>query len=505
MKPLIVAATIILSLIVDASAMGIIRRLTNEVPVITNAPPAVTNAPPVITSNVTWTVKEIKRWSGEWKVMVAQAVPRGLIVSIYDRESRVESEIHELSAGKWSRVWSGNEETIGAVVLPEPATVFGDKTYFAAERGKTFLQYDHRSGKVERGAKVPDGYKWNVFTHAWKDTVAVGADGPDVKASVFDARTGKKLFQSALDGLIAGMTVDDAGVLWLAISDGQQGVCNSTGLANRDVKPSSICYVPGLGIVVGSQVDGVLKRWTGTGWLKVADLDCSKINRMTFDASRGLLLVAGAKPDTFATLDPKTLTLGRVARFNDEAKDKTGEQFDTDINVGTNGTLILARANGSGCYVYEAKAGPAAPKPTQPPTTGEAIDWSSVQWQNGNLAGYTPRASLKAAIGGGKIRFELSKGIGGNYLSAVSMCKRDGQLYGGTFDGVGSDGSKTAFVKSLTNMGAKSNTKGGPYWAGSSSADRKRFKPVAGETMWVAIVDKSTAARTTVAEINWKE
>jgi hypothetical protein len=39
-------------------------------------------------------------------------------------------------------------------------------------------------------------------------------------------------------------------------------------------------------------------------------LDCSKINRMVFDASRGLLLVSGAKPDTFATLDPKTLILG---------------------------------------------------------------------------------------------------------------------------------------------------------------------------------------------------
>lgn len=367
MKHLIVLFALLACFQTEAQAMGIIRRLTNEVPpvVITNQPPVVTNAPPVpppvITSNVTWTVKEVKRWSGNWKVMVAQSVPRGLIVSIYDRVNRVESEIHERANGTWKRVWAGNEETIGAVV--EPATVLNGITYFAAERGRTFLKYDHRSGGVTRGAGIPSGYKWNVFTCPWKSTVAVGADGPDTKASVFNALTGKKMFQSALDGLIAGMTVDGDGVLWLAISDGQQGVANSTGWSNRDVKPSSICYVPGLGIVVGSQVDGVLKRWTSTGWVKVADLDCSKINRMLFDAARGLLLVSGAKPDTFATLDPKSLTLGRVARFNDEAKDKTGEQFDTDINVGPDGSLVLARANGSGCYVYEAKAGASTPTP----------------------------------------------------------------------------------------------------------------------------------------------
>ena len=490
-------------------------RSVKTVPPADNPPPVdqppvdqpFVDQPPVVDAPAfpaSWNVTEIKRWDAKWKVMGVHVVPRGLIVSIYDRVNREQSEIHERSNGQWKRVWSGNEETIGAEVF-EPATVLNGITYFAAERGRTFLKYDHRSGGVSRGASIPNGYKWNVFTHAWKGTVAVGADGPDTKASVFDALTGKKMFQSALDGLIAGMTVDGDGVLWLAISDGQQGVANSTGWSNRDVKPSSICYVPGLGIVVGSQVDGVLKRWTGTGWLKVADLDCSKINRMTLDASRGLLLVSGAKPDTFATLDPKSLTMGRVTRFNDEAKDKTGEQFDTDINPGPDGSLILARANGSGCYVYEAKAG--ASEPTQPPAqpSAEAIDWSAVQWMNGNLAGFTPRAALKAAIGGGKIRFELSKAIGGNDLVAVSICRRDGQLYGGSFDGVGSDGSKTLFVKSLTNMGARDNSKGGPYWAGSNAANRKRFRPVAGETMWVAIVDKSTASRTTVAEIIWKE
>jgi hypothetical protein len=338
--------------------MGVLRHLTNAVPpVVTNAPPDITNAPPPVVTNappsapLSWTVTEVKRWSGNWKVMIAQGVPRGLIVSIYDRVNRVESEIHERANGTWKRVWAGDEETIGAEVF-EPATVLNGVTYFAAERGRTFLKYDHARGGVSRGASVPGGYKWNVFTHAWKGTVAVGADGPDVKASVFDALTGKKLFQSALDGLIAGMTVDDSGILWLAVSDGQQGACNSNGWANRGVKPSSICFAKGLGIITGSQVDGTIKKWTGNEWVKVADLDCSKINRMVWSEQKQAVLISGAKPDTFVTLDAQSLKLTQIARFTDEGKDKTGEQFDTEINELGDGSLVLGRANKNGCYVY---------------------------------------------------------------------------------------------------------------------------------------------------------
>lgn len=147
---------------------------------------------------------------------------------------------------------------------------------------------------------------------------------------------------------------------------------------------------------------------------------------------------------------------------------------------------------------------PTTPDPTKP-TTDEAIAWSSVQWMNGDLSKYIARAELDAVIENGKLGLALRRAIGGNDLSAVSICKRDGQLYGGTFDGLGDNVAKVAFVKSLTNMGAKSNTKGGPYWAGSSAANRKRFRPIQGETMWVAIVDKSTRVRSTVAEIIWKE
>jgi hypothetical protein len=86
-----------------------------------------------------------------------------------------------------------------------------------------------------------------LFVRYGMDSVAVGADGPDVKASVFDARTGKKLFQAALDGLIAG---NDGGRRRGAVAGHQRRSAGGMQFdrlgANRDMKPSSICYVPGL-------------------------------------------------------------------------------------------------------------------------------------------------------------------------------------------------------------------------------------------------------------------
>jgi hypothetical protein len=83
--------------------------------------------PPVATPTkpATWTVKEIKRWSKPWKVMATHGVTGKLVVSIYDRVSRKDSQIHELSGGKWRRLWSGDEETIG------PPTAIGWGSYFA--------------------------------------------------------------------------------------------------------------------------------------------------------------------------------------------------------------------------------------------------------------------------------------------------------------------------------------------------------------------------------------
>jgi hypothetical protein len=482
-------------------------RLAKQYPPKVPAPtPDQPDAPPVATPTkpATWTVKELKRWSKPWKVMATHGVPRGLVVSIYDRVSRKDSQIHELSGGKWQRVWNGDEETIG------PPTSYKWVSYFAAERGKTFLEYNQASGNVTRGAAVPKGYKWNVFSCLWNGSVAVGADGPDVKASVFDGTTGKKLLQSPLDGLIAGMTVDNEGVLWLAVSDGQQGVCNSAGWSNRQIKPSSICYVPGFGVVVGSQVDGTIKRWSGAEWVKVADLDCSKINRMAYDASRGLLLASGAKPDTFATFDPKSLTLGRIARFEDEAKDKTGEQFDTDINAMPDGSLVLARANEGGCYVYTATVGVAAPeKPTTPepskPTAGEPIDWSAVKWMNGDFSKHAPVSKLNATLGGdGTIWFRLDKAIGGQHCSVGSIMERDGKLYGGIVDGIG-NGDKLTYRKNMTNFGGKKNKKKGPLWAGDDPKLRAKFLPRQNERMWTFVISGTLPNRAKVDEIVWKE
>lgn len=502
MKSLIAALALFACFQFDAQAMGVIRRLTNEVPpvVITNAPPVVTNSQPVVDVPAfpqSWNVTEIKRWDAKWKVMGVHVVPRGLLVSRYDRNSRVESKIEELSGWAWRTVWSGDEETIGG------GTVSGNDLYFAAERGSTFIVYDQATGKTRRGDKVPDGYKWNVFTHAWRDTVAVGADGPDKTASVFDACTGRKLFQSALDGLIAGMTVDDDGVLWLAVSDGQQGVCNSAGWFNREIKPSSICFVPGLGIVAGSQVDGVLKRWTGTGWTTIADLDCSKINRMTFDASRGLLLVSGAKPDTFATLKPRTLALERVARFNDEAKDRTGEQFDTDINTLPDGRLILARANGSGCYVYEASPS-TTPKPPEEPPAPTSFDPAKAKWIKGSdPRGWPAVADLKVYWGmsGNKrgLYMEIGPELKGKDCTAMVLIQRD-VLYAGSWDDIGdSPGRK---FKQATNLGYK-NSKGGPYIAGDDPALRKFLMPKDREGIAIMCACRDTKQTTRPTVLLW--
>lgn len=493
-------ALLVLSLLsVDARAMGIIRRLTNEVPpvVITNAPPVVTNAPPVVDAHAfptAWNVAEVKRWDAKWKVMGVHVVPRGLLVSRYDRNSRVESKIEELSGGTWRTVWSGDEETIGG------GTVSGNDLYFAAERGSTFIVYDQATGKTKRGAKVPSGFKWNVFTATLKGVPVVGADGPDVTAAVFDMRDGKKLFSSPLDGLIAGMAEAD-GVLWLAISDGKQGIVSTAGYQTREFKPSSVAYVPNVGLFAGSQVDGKVRLMEGQKWRVVADLDCSKINRLAYDPARKVLLVSGARPDTFAAIgaDLKTTT---IKRYTDEAKDSSGEQFDTDIKPDGE-SIVMARANGSGCYVYRATTGTAT-QPDQPTTPGtEPIDWNAVKWYKGDLSGYRQTAKLSASVSGGKVYLKLDQPLGGDDVKAVGIVVRDGQPAGGGFDGMGAGkGQSTSFVKGLGNMGLN-NDKGGPYWCGTDSALRKKYMPRKGETIYVCVVETNGRVRSTVEAITW--
>lgn len=335
----------------DVLASGYLRPRTNAPPPVV-PDPVVTNTPaPPAQVPRSWSYSELWKKGLPWKVMVAHDVPRGTVVSYYNRSTRTDSRIEERGPSGWKTIWDGDEETIGESPTLGAAPWDGGLV-FAAERGKNFLRYDNASGKMSRLAKVPDGYKWNIYPAAWKarNTVAVGADGPDKKAAVFDALTGRKLFDSPLDGLVAGMAEDSSGIMWLAISDGQQGICNSSGYASRDLKPASVAHFAGR-TVAGSMVDGWLWRLDGSKWVKWLDLDCSKVNKLVADKRRDVLLVAGSNPDTFAAIHPDG-TVERIARFTDQKKSVSGEQFDATIDQGAGESVILGRANDSGCYVY---------------------------------------------------------------------------------------------------------------------------------------------------------
>lgn len=334
---------------------GWLKPSTNAPPVDPIPRPDVTNAPPVTppTTVREWTYKSIWAKGGNEKVMDVQAVPRGVVISYYDRKTRTDSWIEERGPDGWKRIWSGDEETIGESPTLGSAAHKGGLMY-AAERGRTFLRYDYATGKIGRLAKVPDGYKWNVYVSAWsnRNTVAVGADGPDTQAAVFDAYTGKRLFDSKLNGLIAGMAEDAAGVMWLAVSDGQAGVCTSDGRSWRDFKAASIAHPWGYP-VAGSMSDGWLWRYRDGKWSKWKDLDASKVNRLAVmvRAGRPLLLVAASKPDTFAVIHEDGTT-ERINRFTDEKKESSGEQFDACIAPESETTVLFGRAKAKGCEAY---------------------------------------------------------------------------------------------------------------------------------------------------------
>ena len=513
MKSLIAALALFACFQFDAQAMGVIRRLTNEVPpvVITNAPPVVTNAPPVVVPPVvqptTWSVKEIKSYSGETKIKTIAAVPRGILISHYNRTSREDSYIDELNAGTWRTIYRGNEETIGAVVdpEPEPATVLGATLYLQAERGKNVLRYDLASGKISKGATLSLDYKWNVENSEWKakGTVAFGGTGPSKPATIFSAITGEKLFTSPLNGLVAGLAEDSNGILWLAISDNQKGVCNSVGWKSQGIKPASVAAWLDT-IYAGSQVDGWIYRLDGEKWTKVYDTKASKVNRLVVDTRDNCLLAAASNPDHILRIRPDGVaeTLGR---WTDQPQTVSGEQFDCTVNPGPSNTILGARALKVGAKAYQfTPSGTQAPQPPVKPST-EAIDWSAVTWMNGDFSAYQPKAKMDATPSSdGTIWFRLSNPIGGTDSWAGSICERDGKLYGGIVDGVG-DGSKTVYRKGKTNFGANSNAKGGPLWAGSSAAQRAKFKPRENEKMWTFIISKSSQTRTEPAPMTWKE
>lgn len=517
----LIAALLAVSCCTDSMAMGSLKRILTNLPpvVVTNAPPVVTNAPPVVTnmppptgnqSWARWVVDEHKRWAAKWKIMGIHYVDRGILVSRYDRNGRQNSVIEEQDQwNKWNTLWEGTEETIGAEVEPEAATVYGDDLYFAAERGQTVLIYNRTTHKVRRGAKIPDGYKWNVFTATWKGVPVMGADGPDVKAAVFDMRDGKKLFTSPLDGLIAGMAEDDRGVLWLAVSDGQAGVCNSDGYSTREFKASAIEFVPGYGMVAGSQTDGKLRRRDGSAWPVVVDLDCSKVNRLIYSPRRQAMLVAAAKPDTFGLLD-RGGKFWQIKRFNDEKKDSTGEQFDTDIKDNpVSDEIALARANGGGAYLYFAKTAHSNDVPPEVPDNPPAVtpskfDPAKAKWIKGaDPRGWPQVADLKVYWGNSGsqhgIYMEIGPGLKGKDCTAMVMIQRD-QLYAGSWDDIGdSPGRK---FKKATNLGYQ-NDKSGPYIAGTDSALRKKLMPQQGEEIAIMCACRDTKQTTRPTVLLW--
>jgi len=506
-------ALLVLSLLsVDARAMGIIRRLTNEVPpvVITNAPPAVTNAPPVVVPPVvqptTWTVKEIASYGGTDKIKFIHAVPRGILLGRYNRESRENSWVDEFAGGKWTTIYKGDEETIGAMVNPEPepAAVMGATLYLQAERGKNVLRYDLATGKISKGAKISLDYKWNVENATWsaRNTVAFGGTGPNKPATIFSAITGEKLFTSPLNGLVAGLAEDSKGVLWLAIADGQKGICNSAGWRSQGIKPASVAAWLGT-IYAGSMVDGWIYRLDGDTWTKVYDTKASKVNRLVVDTRDNCLLAAASNPDHILRIRPDggAETLGR---WTDQPQTVSGEQFDCYVNPGPGNTILGARALKVGAKAYQfTPSGTQAPQtPVETPASDEAVPYASIKWMKGDFSGYKQVATLKASISGGKIVFMLDKQLGGTDASAVSIMLRDGSFTGGPFDGVGG-GNKTSYTKKITNMGSDDNEKKGPYWCGDDKSLRAKFKPVKGETVYVCIVEKTTKVRSSVAGVRW--
>ena len=273
------------------------------------------------------------------KVKDFRGVPRGFVAAIYNGESRKNSELWEADKNgtNWRKIFSGPEETVGEpyfVDAPHGSTEHEGKTYYHAERGGNVLVYDNTSGAVTKGARLDSRYKWNVCTVKFRGEPVVAGDGPDTKPAIFSMLTGEKLVELPLNGLVAQMCTDDDGNLWCAVSDGEKGVVQvkknlTIGKVVR-CNSASVAYLPGLGIVWGSQTDGTIHTLDGK---TIADLKCSKVNLLIADTRNSLhqvVLAAGSRPDTFAAIHPNG-DKEIIARFEDESVQVSGEQFDAGI------------------------------------------------------------------------------------------------------------------------------------------------------------------------------
>lgn len=435
-------------------------------------PPAPVDPPPAPPVSERWLVKEIWKRSLPWKFMFIKAVPRGILLSSYDRKSRKNSELHEYIGGKvGSAIYRGGEETLGDDGLG--ATDYNQKTFMCAEVGKNVMIYDHATGRVSRGASLPKASKFNVFNCMWQGRPVAGAASAGSPSFVFDMLTGDPIFTSPLKGLIAGMCEDMDGILWLAVSDGEQGVASSSGHRLRGVKPASVAFFGG-NLVAGSMIDGKLysvtpKNTNEASYDILADLKCSKINRLVVDGNR--LLIAGSNPDTFAimALDGRVT---QIARFDDQKPSVSGEQFDADINAGPNGSVLMARSNDSGCFAYIATQDGGGPvTPNDPPPPAREMKWLSIR---PNGINYPITSKLKASISKSGVSMEFDPPLKGDVWMVIEI-DRPEATYVGDIDGLSDHADKKR--KSLNNI--TGDGKGGPliarYGPGKDEAKNRAY------------------------------
>jgi hypothetical protein len=365
----------------------------------------------------------------------------------------------------------------------------------AAEKGTTTLRYD---GKLTRGAKIDRSNEYNVIGCVWKGRPVIAGGPENGQAHIFDAASGERLPRLPISGLVAGMCEGLNGSLWCAVSWGEQGVAWFDGdrwQSDRTIKPASIAYWPGVGMVAGSMVDGkvYLRNARGT-WVEIEDMKCSKINRLIY--SGGAMLAAASNPDTFAVLH-RDRPAEIMARFEDQAQSVSGEQFDAGIAFDDPRGVILAwRSNDAGTYLYRLETDSApAPSPTPPATTPfTPLVWLAEAGKDAK-AGNTAPGTMKAYHGlyaGNKpgIYFETTGASDGDWWAAVTIL-RDGVYYTGPFDGLGNNPNGRKF-KSYGNL--YGGDKGGPLIARhgpkrSEAESRAYLRLRAGETYWVSVMD----------------
>lgn len=361
-KSNIVAATVGCLLLLGSAlpgyCMGQLRRVLDKFPSAieaTNLPPS-SPQPPVSDEPLVfdrWTVKSIWRERAPRKVMAVRTVNGLLVVSSYDGKSRTDSWLHIRLPEAWRQIYKGRDETLG------PIGEYNGRLYFCAEKGQAILSVG-ADGSVQRHAKIPSEAVYNIYGTVWNNKpVFAGVGEGKTKAKIFDARSGAHLVTLPLSGLVAGLAEGPDGVLFAAHSWGETGVSSSLGKKNTFFVPASVAYSPIFGVVLGGM------RSAEIAVLPVSfaesdrptvlfDLGSSKVNRLvSFD---GLVWFSAANPDVFGFIHPVTRKPVIIAKFTDEPKASSGEQFDTDIWPVSRDRVFLARKHPKGCEVYEAIA-----------------------------------------------------------------------------------------------------------------------------------------------------